>query len=762
MACTFKNDGTQQVTVPNNPSTTCRVKVESVNNTGIFGLNPGNFTIADASDITVTSPNGGESYTTGSSQTITWTDNIAENVKIELFKAGVLNSTIIASTLSDGTHPWIVPGVAAGSDYKIKITSVNNSAINDFSDNNFTISAIPNAPTNLTANAISETQIDINWQDNSSNEDGFKIERSLDGGATWTEIDTVGADEVSYSNTGLTANTEYCYRVRAYNTGGDTPSNEVCATTDSNVPVEPTLVFPANGESEVETSLTLTWMASTGAASYGLQVSLTSNFSSTIYNVTITTTSYPLSNLAENTTYYWQVNASNSGGGTSGYSSPFNFSTVSTVTLSNTINFPSKTNPSDYTSNEYKIVGLLGDDNLNVTSILTGTQGSDWELYWDNGSVTDFYQKYSSSSPFRFTKGRAYWIISKVNLTIDPTVTAARVNEAGFFEIPLLNGFNLITNPFTDPVVWATILTANGLIASTPLNSFSGGWGTSDNMQPYDGYFFDNSTNLSILMIPYPIGASPLPKQTNPDIWRVTVDLTYGEFTDKTTSFGVSIDALDGRDQFDFRKPRALGNIPIVYFYHPGWDNGYGLFATDMRPEFEDEQTWELKVYSELRETEKLTFTGIEEIPGELEIYLLDKDRAKYLNLRENSEYEFTPVKNVSDFQILVGKIGKISSKLNNLIPTEFTLGNNFPNPFNPVTTIPLSVPRTAEIRLVIYNILGQEVKVMFNGTVEAGKHWYIWDGKDDQGFTVLSGIYVYNFISGASINISKKMILMK
>jgi len=51
---------------------------------------------------------------------------------------------------------------------------------------------------------------------------------------------------------------------------------------------------------------------------------------------------------------------------------------------------------------------------------------------------------------------------------------------------------------------------------------------------------------------------------------------------------------------------------------------------------------------------------------------------------------------------------------------------------------------------------------VMFNGTVEAGKHWYIWDGKDDQGFTVPSGIYVYNFISGASINISKKMILMK
>ena len=66
--------------------------------------------VADVSDadfsifnpvISVTSPNGDENYRTGSSQTITWTDNTVENVKIELFKDGVFNSTIIASTPSD-------------------------------------------------------------------------------------------------------------------------------------------------------------------------------------------------------------------------------------------------------------------------------------------------------------------------------------------------------------------------------------------------------------------------------------------------------------------------------------------------------------------------------------------------------------------------------------------------------------------------------------------------------------------------------------
>ena len=525
-------------------------------------------------------------------------------------------------------------------------------------------------------------------------------------------------------------------------------------------PTEPTLVSPSNGATEVAPSISLTWNASAGADSYGLQVSLNSDFSSTIYNKSnIGTNSDSLSNLAENTKYYWRVNASNSSG-TSGYSSPFNFTTVSTVTLNKTINFPSKTNPSDYTSNEYKIVGLPGVSNLDVTSILSGTQGTDWEVYWDNGTVSDYYVKYDGSSTFQFSTGSAFWIINKGNLNISKTVGAASVSTSGSVGIQLGDGFNLITNPFTISVDWVDVQGANSGFGEG-INTFTGGWSNSSKLEPYIGYLFDNP-GIGTLQIPYPFSSTPLEKKTDPAIWRIKVELTCGELFDKTTSFGISGEATEGRDKLDFRKPRGMGNIPFVYFYHPDWDDGYGIFATDIRPEFEEEQNWDLKVYSELRESEKLKFSGIEEIPGEMEIYLVDKDRAKYLNLREESEYEFTPVKNVSEFQILVGKMEKISSKLNNLIPAEFALGNNFPNPFNPVTTIPLSAPQSAEIRLVIYNILGQEVKVLFNGTVEAGKHWYVWDGKDDKGFTVPSGIYVYNFISDAGINISKKMILMK
>jgi hypothetical protein len=81
--------------------------------------------------------------------------------------------------------------------------------------------SIPAAPSGLTATAVSQTQINLAWTDNSSNEDGFKIERSPNGNSSWSQIATVGPNITTYSNTGLNKNTRYHYRVRAYNVLGN-------------------------------------------------------------------------------------------------------------------------------------------------------------------------------------------------------------------------------------------------------------------------------------------------------------------------------------------------------------------------------------------------------------------------------------------------------------------------------------------------------------------------------------------------------------
>lgn len=90
----------------------------------------------------------------------------------------------------------------------------------------------PAAPNGLTATAISATQINLTWTDNSGNETSFKIERSTDG-VNFSQIATVGANVTSYSNTGLSAATTYYYRVRASNSGGDSAYSEVASATTS-------------------------------------------------------------------------------------------------------------------------------------------------------------------------------------------------------------------------------------------------------------------------------------------------------------------------------------------------------------------------------------------------------------------------------------------------------------------------------------------------------------------------------------------------
>jgi hypothetical protein len=96
------------------------------------------------------------------------------------------------------------------------------------------------------------------------------------------------------------------------------------------------------------------------------------------------------------------------------------------------------------------------------------------------------------------------------------------------------------------------------------------------------------------------------------------------------------------------------------------------------------------------------------------------------------------------------------------LILPASSLSQNYPNPFNPETTISFSVTQTSSfVTIEIYNIKGQQVHILVNEVFSAGKHSVLWDGRDDYGEPVSSGLYFYKLKAGAFSSV-KKMILIK
>lgn len=89
-------------------------------------------------------------------------------------------------------------------------------------------------------------------------------------------------------------------------------------------------------------------------------------------------------------------------------------------------------------------------------------------------------------------------------------------------------------------------------------------------------------------------------------------------------------------------------------------------------------------------------------------------------------------------------------------IPKSFNLSNNYPNPFNPMTTIEYSLPIRSDVSLIIYNIRGREVARQLFGTMPAGNHKVTWDGSNQ-----VSGVYIYELMAG-TVRIRNKMILLK
>ena len=164
---------------------------------------------------------------------LAWTDNSNNETGFKIERSATLSGTytLIATTAVNATT-YNNTGLTANTPYFYKVSAINavgNSAA--VPANATTFDTAPTAPSNLTATAVSTSQINLAWTDNSNNETGFKIERAAALAGPYTLITTAATNATTYSSTGLTANTQYFYRVGAANTIGNSATVTANATT---------------------------------------------------------------------------------------------------------------------------------------------------------------------------------------------------------------------------------------------------------------------------------------------------------------------------------------------------------------------------------------------------------------------------------------------------------------------------------------------------------------------------------------------------
>jgi|GEM_PF-4936857 len=137
---------------------------------------------------------------------------------------------------------------------------------------------------------------------------------------------------------------------------------------------------------------------------------------------------------------------------------------------------------------------------------------------------------------------------------------------------------------------------------------------------------------------------------------------------------------------------------------------------------------------------------------------------AKYFSAAINMDEEISSVEDrIEELQkqIIALTNGRRSSETEELVLTEFSLENAYPNPFNPDVTIPFNIPTNSHVEITIFNVMGQQVATLFDGIKTAGSHTLTWNSTDENGLMLSSGIY---FVSMRTDNhvFNKKIVLLK
>ena len=530
--------------------------------------------------------------------------------------------------------------------------------------------------------------------------------------------------DTKYAPSGLVNQTKYYWRVRSHNIAGTSDwSNVASFTTVVSAPLLPALVSPADSAKNVPITASLAWSITEKATAYHLQVSTLSDFSNPLIDKNdITTTSYAPPGLTHSTLYFWRVRALNVGG-VSEWSSARCFTTITSAPAIPTLLTPAP-----------------GSENVdwNITLTWSAVAGAiDYDLQLSNHPdfsmlILNHFGLAETSFPVSELSSltKYYWRVRSRNIggqsdwaSAGSFTTRMAAPNAPMLVSPSNNSQQIALSP---TLTWKSMAFA----------------------QKYHLQVAKHNDFSNLL----------LEKKDLADTLYTLADLDYGTIYYWRVAAVNSTGSSDFPTAWSFKTaPRVLA-APILVSPHQDAktatiDVEFKWQAVDRAVSYHIELAMVPDFSTLVHDRSLITDTTVV-------IVSLQYSQIYYWRVAAVNADGEGPFSNSRSFT--TGALGVSNVSLSTQ-PTEFALLPNYPNPFNPETTITFQIPanQNQSVQLNVYNSSGQFITCLFNGAPSAGTYAVKWNGKNYAGENVGTGIYLYR-LETANFSRTAKMLYVR
>ncbi len=375
---------------------------------------------------------------------------------------------------------------------------------------------------------------------------------------------------------------------------------------------------------------------------------------------------------------------------------------------------------------------------------------------------------YTETGLARLNPGEAYWII-----TLDSWTLTGGSGESIDLENPvsisLKTGWNQIGSPYNfTPNLYES---EEGTVEKSFYRYTGSGYSTTTTMSPGDGYWIYAYSSTS-LKVGFDSGFQLARESvSNQFDWRGNIVARINGVDDIENVFGVMAGASQTWDAADRHEPPVIGDYISVAFDNRHWDERGGFYSTDLHSASAEGHEWPFLLKTNQEGMVSLDFEWTQSLPSDWDVVLIDAVAGIIKDLRADPTYEIACACDNSGrkFVIVTGPPSFTRDALvaYDVVPADYRLAQNFPNPFNAVTTLRFALPEESTVSIIIYDLLGQKIATLADRAYySSGNHALIWDGHDDLGKMMSTGVYFYRMeaLSGgrAVFQDARKLIMLK